>query len=147
MKLMIAATLVALFSVSTAGQSPASVTYGTAGRVIAASGLEQEEPDCSHDRVAGAVVKMEAFRGALSLTLRLPGGSATVSVEMEGLNESDRRAMISTLLSKGSMVALKVNTCGNGGIMSAVSIGALPPGNPATRRPQSSSPVGAPSKT
>jgi len=130
MKLLIAVTLVALLSLPAAGQSSASVTYGTAGRVVAASGLEQEEPDCSHDRVAGAVVKVEAFRDALSLTLRLPGGPATVSVETEGLNESDRRAMISTLLSKGSMVSLRVNTCGNGGIMSAVSIRALPPGSP-----------------
>jgi hypothetical protein len=130
MKLMMAATLVVLFSLLAAGQSPASVTYGTAGRVIAASGLEQEEPGCSHDRVAGAVVKVEAFSGVLTLTLILPGGSATVSVETEGLNESDRRAMISTLLSRGSMVSLRVNTCGNGGIMSAVSIRALPPGSP-----------------
>ena len=130
MKLLMAATLVAFLSLPVAGQSPASVTYGTGGRVVAASGLEQEEPDCSHDRVAGAVVKVESFRDALSLTLRLPGGPTTVSIDTEGLNEPDRRAMISTLLSKGSMVSLGVNTCGNGGIMSAISIQALPPGSP-----------------
>jgi hypothetical protein len=130
MKLMMAAAFVALLSLPVAGQSSASVTYGVGGRVVAASGLEQEESGCSHDRVAGAVVKVEAFRDVLSLTLRLPGGPTSVSVETEGLNEPDRRAMISTLLSKRNMVSLGVNTCGNGGIMSAISIRALPPGSP-----------------
>jgi hypothetical protein len=130
MKLLTVTVLVAFLSLTAAGQSSASVAYGAAGRVVAASGLEEEQPDCSHDRVAGAVMKVDAFRDALSLTLKLPAGPATVSVETEGLNDSDRRAMISTLLSKESMVSLRVNTCGNGGVMSAVSIRALPPGSP-----------------
>jgi hypothetical protein len=130
MKLLMASAFVAFLSLPVAGQSSTSVTYGAGGRVVAASGLEPEQPDCSHDRVAGVVVKVEAFRDALSLTLRLPAGPTTVSVETDGLNEPDRRAMISTLLSKGSMVSLRVNTCGNGGIMSAISIRALPPGSP-----------------
>jgi hypothetical protein len=130
MRRLTVTALIAFCCLTASAQTSPRVTYGAAGRVVAASGFDDDTEGCSKDRVAGSVVKVEANGDGLELVLRLPGGSASVFVDAEGMNPSDRQAMISTLLSKGSTVSVQVNVCGNGGIMSADSIRALPPGSP-----------------
>lgn len=122
--------LITIFSSGAFAQTSPLVTYGTAGRVVAVTGLEEEMANCARDRVAGKVLKVDSGGDPLSLTLRLPGGTTTLSIAAEGLNDSDRRAMISTLLSRGNAVSAQVNVCGSGGFLSAISIRALPAGSP-----------------
>jgi hypothetical protein len=125
----VSTAIVAVSCLVASAQTSPRVTYGTAGRVVAASGFDEDVEGCAKDRVAGIVVKVEADGVNLYLTLRLPGVTTSLSVDAEGMDPADRQAMIKTLLSRGNVVSVQVNVCGNGGIMSADSIRALPPGS------------------
>jgi hypothetical protein len=130
MKILPAVAMFFAVPLSASTQTSPVITYGMAGRVVAVTGLEEEVASCGHDKVAGTVLRVDSEGDALTLTLRLPGGPTSISIETEGMNDSDRRAMISTLLSKGNSVSARVNICGSGGFLSAISIRAMPPGSP-----------------
>jgi len=146
MKLLTVIALIVFCHLTVVAQSSPRVTYGAGGRVVAASGFDEDTEGCARDRVAGTVLRVEADGDYLDLTLRLPGGPTSVSVDAEGMNPADRQAMIATLLSKGNSVSVQVNVCGNGGIMSADSIRALPPGSPGYPRHPNPSQAAGPSK-
>lgn len=130
MKILPTAALVFVAFLTAPAQTSPLITYGKAGRVVSVTGIDEEEASCGHDKVAGTVLRVESEGDMLSLTLRLPGGPTSITIDTEGMNDSDRRAIISTLLSKGNSVFVRVNICGTGGFLSAISIRALPPGSP-----------------
>jgi hypothetical protein len=118
-------------------QASPVVTYGACGHVTSVTGINDNLTNCANDHVAGTIVKVESSDGDLDISIRLPSGLTSVSMDPAGINPEDRKAVLSSILSQGSKVRINVSVCGSGGILCAKAIHKLAgrsPGFPSQRR-------------